>query len=259
MRVEEEAMGEPEIELDELQGQEEEVLQIGLEDYELAEDAEDEPEELTFEQQVDKIRRIIVQHSLNREILYRILKHCRKRRFLHDLEEHIATYPDFRSATQPQYFLIMWLVDAGGLRQLEVDENGNEVLEEQKEGLSEDEIDDLVVDYAYEITEAGEVVASDMDPKHRLLQLLEIVPDWYDTYVEVLEFLEEKRPFADVDSLLRGRDILRWGRSPDDSPMQPSVFIDKLEQAGGVVWNEGWTTTKEGKELLEAIKTRVED
>ena len=36
--------------------------------------------------------------------------------------------------------------------------------------------------------------------------------------------------------------------------MQPSVFVDKLERAGALVWKEGWTLTEEGREFLEDLK-----
>jgi hypothetical protein len=216
-------------------------------------------EELTLEQQVDKVIAAVIQQPLNREVLYKILKHCKQRQLLHDLEEHIATYPEFSQITQPQYHLIIWLVDQGGLTQFELDINGQEVTEAQKIGLSEDQIDDLVEYLAFETTEAGAIVVEELNPTHRLIDLLDIVPEWYDTYVEILGFLEERRSFAEVDTLLRGRDTLLVGRAANDRPIQPSVFIDKLEAAGGITWNDGWKVSEEGRELLKTIKERREE
>jgi hypothetical protein len=214
-------------------------------------------DELTLEQKVDKVIQAVIQQPLNREVLYKILKHCKQRRILQELEQHIATYPEFAQALQPQYYLIMWLVDEGGLTLYELDINKAEVTPEQKQGLTEDEIDDLVEYMAFETTEAGEIAVDLLDPKHRLIELLEIVPEWYDTYVEILGFLEQRRPFAEIDSLLRDRETLFIGRKPGDRPMQPSVFIDKLEAAGGISWQDGWMITSEGKELLETIRERI--
>jgi hypothetical protein len=228
----------------------------------LASETKDEaaPIELSFDEYVEQVRDTLRRNPLNREILYRILKYCeRERRQLPDLEERIASYPEFKQATQPPYFLIMWLVEAGGLAMFEIDAEGAVVTDERKEGLDENEIDDLVEGWAFETNEVGRAIVREFDPQHRLINLLNIVPERYKTFVEVLSFLENRRPFADVDSLLRGRDILSFGLAPGDRPMQPSVFIDKLEAAGGIFWNDGWQITTEGKELLETIKKRMDD
>ena len=33
--------------------------------------------------------------------------------------------------------------------------------------------------------------------------------------------------------------------------MQPSVLVDRLQRAAGLVWQNAWKTTPEGKEFLE--------
>jgi hypothetical protein len=86
------------------------------------------------------------------------------------------------------------------------------------------------------------------------MNLFEIVPERFDTYREVLEFLSNHRSYAEVDALLRDRDILMSGRGGGERPLQPSVFIDKLATAGGITWNDGWVITEEGKEVLENIR-----
>jgi hypothetical protein len=238
--------------------EEEEILQVGLEGFEAIETGET-PEEMSFEQRYERLKNYVFSHPSHREINYKILRDCREPQAINELEERIEKYPEFKSARQSQYFLIMWLAQHEGLTELELDKDGTVVSLEQKEGLTEDEIDDLVVTYAYKTTEAGLVIVDEMNPKHRLMELLEIVPEHYDTYIEVLEFLEEPRGFAKVDSLLRGRNVLMVGRDQLDQPMQPSVFVDRLERAGGIFWDEGWMITPEGKELLETIKKRVQD
>jgi hypothetical protein len=152
-----------------------------------------------------------------------------------------------------------YLIKAEGLETFELDEQGEVVVETQKEGLNEDEIDDLVFGFAYRTTEAGLEVVERMSPQARLFSLLEIAPEYYDTYLEVLDYLCEKHSMAEVDTLLRGRPVLLARREPGDRPIQASVFIDKLERAGGIVWQGGWTITDEGRELLEAIRARVSE
>ena len=213
-------------------------------------------ESLSFEERVEHLKATIVRHPLHREIHYKTLRFCLERHTLPEVEEFIASCPEFPSAVQSPYYLLQFLIKGGGTIVYELDENGEIVLPEQKEGLTEDEIDDLVAQIAFETNEFGRELAERMSPKNRLLELLSITSDYYDTFIEVLDFLNEKRSFGDVDDLLRGRDVLMAGRDPHDRPIQPSVFVDKLEKAGGIVWKDGWIITEEAKELLVTLKER---
>jgi hypothetical protein len=214
---------------------------------------------LSFDERYQRLRRYVYSNPRHREINYKILKYCREPRLLGDLEGHISSCPEFKAAAQSQYFLFKWIEEHGGLTEYELDGTGEVIELQRKQGLTEDEVDDLVVDFSYQSTDVGLRVATEMDPKHRLIELLSIVPEHYDTYIEVLEFLKERQGFAKVDSMLRGRDVLFAGRKPGDQPMQPSLFVDRLERAGGICWDEGWMITTEGKELLDTIKERAKD
>jgi hypothetical protein len=210
-----------------------------------------------YEQRVAKACTLLLHNPSVRPILYRILKICLPQRLgLHELEEEIQRQPEFSGVVHPPYFLIQWLADVGALDAFDLDEEGNDVTPEQLEGLTIDEIDDLVSDTAFQTSGIGSEVIREFSPQSCLLELLNIAPERYDTYIEVLEFLTEKRSFSDIDQLLRGRDVLMSGRNSDNIPMQPSVFVDKLASSGGIINNGGWQITPEGKELLEAIKEK---
>jgi hypothetical protein len=208
---------------------------------------------------VERILVLFQSNPLYRPVLYRILEACQtERQQLPELEAYISGLAEFKSSSQPQYSLIQWLVDAGALAAFEVDAEGAIITDEQKEELDEDELDDLVKTFAYQITIDGETALSIVNPVTRLEQLLAEVPERYNTYIEVLEFLLESHSYKEVDDLLRGREILMSRREPDDRPMQPSVFVDKLAANGGLVWDKGWKTTKEGKELLGRIQSQAD-
>ncbi|MDR3053472.1 MAG: hypothetical protein LBU48_06405 [Coriobacteriales bacterium] len=210
---------------------------------------------LTFEQKVDHVAHLLLANTLNRPTLYRILGITAQGAVpLFDLEDQIQKLPEFTTATQPPYYLIEWLVDAEALRFIEVDATGAPITDEQREGKTADEIDDLIDDMIIEITDVGREVAAIFDPRDRLATLLQDKPVRYDTYVEVLEFLTQKHSYNQIDSLLRGRPILFDGRDPGDPPMQPSVFVDKLAAAGAIVFDEGWIITPEGRALLQDAK-----
>jgi len=211
-------------------------------------------EEKTFEQKVDHSVHLLLANNLNRPALYQILRRASEATWsLFDLEDVIASMPEFANATQPPYFLIEWLVNSEALSFYEVDEGGNIITDEQRVELTEDEVDDLIADILVEITEVGREVLAVFNTSNRLLALFDQVPERLDTYREVLEFTTTKRSYAEIDDLLHGRPALMIGRKPDESPMLPSVYVDKLASAGGLVYDQGWIITTEGKEMLEKI------
>lgn len=213
-------------------------------------------ESMSFEERVNHLREVVFKNPLEREIHYKTLKFCFERRTLQEIEEFIGSLPEFSAAAQSQYYLLQFLLRGAGIEEYEVDAYGKTVRPEQKEGLTEDEIDDLVVTLAYETNEYGRELVEQISPKNRILETLEIMPNHYDTFVEVLDFLTEKRSLSQVDSLLRGRDVLMVGRAPSDRPLQPSVFVDKLEKAAAIYWEKGWIISDEGREILEILKER---
>jgi hypothetical protein len=212
-------------------------------------------QEATFEQKVDHVVHLLLSNNLNRPALYRILVATATGPVsLFDLEALIQEMPEFKGATQPPYFLIEWLVKAEALSFTEVDAEGRPLTDERREGRTADEIDDLVEDMLIEATDVGREVLDAFDPRQRLTELLQDVPERYGSYLEVMEFLTERHSYGEVDRLLRGHPVLMSGRAPEDRPMQPSVFVDKLAAAGAIVYDEGWVVTPEGRAVLEAAK-----
>lgn len=209
---------------------------------------------LNFEQKVEHIGALLFANNLNRPVLHRILATVASKALpIFDLEERIQAMSEFKIATQPPYFLIEWLVKAEALSFIEVDDAGQPVTEEQRAGKTEDEIDDMIADMLIEITDVGREALTVFSPFERLQDLFAEVPERLDTYIDVLRFVTVKRSFNEIDQLLQGRPILMSGRQPNDIPMQPSVFVDKLAAAGGIIYDDGWITTTEGKEMLEKI------
>jgi len=204
---------------------------------------------------VEATRTLFIQNTINRPVLQLILKVCSQQDWpLDELEDFILSRDEFAKATQPPYFLIQWLVKSGALDSWEIDARGQELTPDRLEGLSEDEIDDLAVNTVYRANQVGAIILDEFSPKTRLSQLLELKPGRYDTYIEVLEFLQEKHSLAEIYKLLQDNPVLMDGRTYSEGPMLPSVFIDKLSAAGGITFREGWMITEEGKELLDSIK-----
>lgn len=177
---------------------------------------------------------------------------CEERRGLTAIEEAIAAFPEFAGATRDQFALVSELVDHGGLALFELDAAGNVVTEADTEGLTENEIDDLVASFAYETTEVGRAVAERLNPAHRFAALVEAAPEREPLYRALLSFLREKHSFADVDSYVRSEEGAKVLAQAGVAGMQPSVFVDKLERAGMVAFFHGWQTTEAGRAILNA-------
>ncbi len=214
---------------------------------------EDEPE-LTPLEKEQKLRWAVTRQPLLREIMYKIMDLCRTETELHDLEDAVDGFPEYAIIRQSALSIADILVKNHGLEVIERDGEGNVVLPEQKEGLTEDEVDDLVATINYRTTSFGEDYVRANRPAVRLEQMLNLNPERRETYAEVLQFLdEEPRTYDQVKNLLAGRPILEVVLDGRPITMQPSVFLDKLEYAGAIVWRDGWTLTPAGKTFLSEI------
>lgn len=222
--------------------------------------AEGEPvQALSFDDRVDRVRALVTKQPLHREMLYKTLVFCCERRALRDIENEIATYPEFKYGTQDQYHLISFLADAGGLERFELDDAGGVVTEARKAGLTEDEIDDLVVAYAYITTDAGRAVVEQLDPRQRIRGLLDSMPEHAGAFAQILELCTVLRAYTEIERLFGDLDEddedLSTIRSVyDRDTPHPSVFVSNLERAGALVWDDGWRCTEEGRAMLDMIR-----
>ena len=212
---------------------------------------------VVFGRMVAKVTEAVTRNPLQRELFYKVLAFCQESKPLRDIEQMVAALPGFAATSSNAYHFIAVLEKAGGLERFELDEEGDVVDDERKAGLTEDEIDDLVAEYAFMTTPAGEAVVEQHTPRARLIELLNLVPERKDTYVELLEFLsEEPRTYNEVCQLLDGRDVL-WHLDSKGNPerMQPSVFLDKLNEAAAIEWHQGWQLSEEGRAYLDELKS----
>ena len=148
----------------------------------------------------------VARHPLNREVLYRILSYCFEERPLGDIEREVASWPEFKGATQNPCHMVSTLVRFGGLVAIERDEAGLLVAPERKEGLSEDEADDLVWEVSYLATDAGRRVVEEHSPAGRMQGLFAGAGERAGAYADVLAFVADApRSYPEIASFLRGR------------------------------------------------------
>lgn len=209
--------------------------------------------EIAFEEAVWVLTETINKAPLHREIFLKVLNFCIEQHSLTEVEQTIQEYPEFPSVAQSPYSLVRTLVHAKGLAWLELGENGKILTLADKEGLTSDEIEDITYGYAVITTPVGAQVADDLAPIKRLRSLMGNMPQRLSTYVDVLDFCRQSRSFKDVEVFLRARGGNTLVAKTGSQPLNPSFFVDTLERAGGLVWNNGWQITPGGLELLKSL------
>ncbi len=204
---------------------------------------------------VEELYFVINKHPLNREIFYKILRECISPQFLSELEDKVASFSEFQSAMQSPYWYIKRLVEFGGLDRIDIDKSGEAITAERAEALTEEEIEELVVDSMFVTTEVGSQIVEEFSPKKRLAELFRKMPARKETFIEVLEYCEvQARPYSSICSLLKGRPVLEVSTERPRG-IQPSVFVDFLEKSSVIVWgNEGWTLSEEGRDILRDLR-----
>lgn len=215
--------------------------------------AEEQLPEPTFEQRYEKLMEVVNNKPSHTEILRKILIYCEERRDFTRVEEKIQTYSEYPNTGQNPYRLIKYLIDGEGLSLLELDEDENILADEKKEGLTEDEIDDLILSYALETTEVGKAVKDNFAPKRRLNYIFEFFNDRQSIFSDLLQFCREPRSFKEIETLLSGKNLssIKTLHPESGIAIKPTVFVDNMEKAGGIVWKDGWVITKEGEEFLK--------
>ena len=212
---------------------------------------------VVFGRMVAKVTEAVTRNPLQRELFYKVLSFCQESKPLREIEQMVMALPGFERTSANAYHFIAVMENAGGLERFELDDEGDVVDDARKAGLTEDEIDDLVAEYAFMTTPAGQAVVEQHAPRARIIELLGLVPERRDTYIELMEFLaEEPRTYNEVTQLLDGRDVL-WHLDSKGNPelMQPSVFLDKLHDAAAIEWHQGWQLSEEGHAYLDELKS----
>ena len=212
---------------------------------------------VVFGRMVAKVTEAVTRNPLQRELFYKVLSFCQESKPLREIEQMVMALPGFERTSANAYHFIAVMENAGGLERFELDDEGDVVDDARKAGLTEDEIDDLVAEYAFMTTPAGQAVVEQHTPRARIIELLGLVPERRDTYIEIMEFLaEEPRTYNEVTQLLDGRDVL-WHLDSKGNPelMQPSVFLDKLHSAAAIEWHQGWQLSEEGRAYLDELKS----
>lgn len=73
------------------------------------------------------------------------------------------------------------------------------------------------------------------------------------TFVRLLDFCRTPRKLADINQLLADDPALAPSQRTAGQKLHACYFIDRLEEAGGLVWDGSWVTTDAGKRALASV------
>lgn len=164
-----------------------------------------------------------------------------------DLEGRMAAKPQAATMFQSMGTLIDALVREGLLAE--------QLPEPEYDPDTEEERVDMAR-ATYALTDKGGKVLERLRPPARLARLFADEPENAEGFRRLLAFCSgTKRTKRQIDDELtaicaaapRSRHVSAAG-------IYPSYFTDRLEQCAGLVWEDGWTTTKEGAAFLAVFQ-----
>ena len=210
------------------------------------------------EESIARVVECLFNHPRHRELLYKALVHCQTERTEHAAEEFLARQPEAAQALQTPYTLLRNLAAAGGVTVIAHDAQGlalDETRCEQlrAEGLDDDALADLVAERRVLTTPAGCAACELLAPEHRTLAAIYKVPERRATFVRLLDFCRTPRKLADINQLLADDPALAPSQRTAGQKLHAGYFIDRLEEAGGLVWDGSWVTTDAGKRALASV------
>lgn len=238
---------------------------------------EPELQEAAVAQLVD----VVYRHPRHREIYYSILSFCAEERTVDETESHAESHGEYRSALQSAATLVNVLVAEGGLAYREYDAQGEEITEERLRALEDDlaqswlaahpETDpgqlaesagfqDALADARFALVErralsttvVGNAVVELLNPLRRIEAYVASRPERSHLYVQVLELCRTPHTLEEVGAAIKDDPALDPSAASDWQRIRPSYILDRLAEAGGLTWQDGWRITEAGREYLDS-------
>lgn len=119
--------------------------------------------------------------------------------------------------------------------------------------------DDSEVERYINITQKGKEVLDEYAGNKRLLALLERKPQYRSVYRTMLEFCDcpEGRTRSELERTLEALPELAPVPGTGERSVYPQYFIDSLEIADGICWQNAWRTTGTGKRCLDLTEGKA--
>lgn len=218
--------------------------------------AAESTEELT-EERVARVVDSLYNHPRHRELLYKTLDFCGEERRFEEAEAFIEAQPERAQALQVPYTLVRCLVDAGGLALVRRDAAGNALDDGSDAGADADAAhptaEPCEAFRTVRTTPAGRAAVELLAPERRIAACVNAVPARRDAFAAVLAFCEQPRTLDAVKQLLANHPALEPSARTAGQRLHAVYFIDRLSEAGGLVWDHAWVTTDAGKRFLASV------
>ena len=218
--------------------------------------AAESTEDLT-EERVARVVDSLYNHPRHRELLYKTLDFCDEERRFEEAEAFIEAQPERAQALQAPYTLVRCLVDAGGLALVRRDAAGN-ALDDGGDAGADADAAHLAAEpreafRTVRTTPAGRAAVERLAPERRIAACVPAGPARRDAFAAVLAFCEQPRTLDAVKQLLANHPALEPSARTAGQRLHAVYFIDRLSEAGGLVWDRAWVTTDAGKRFLASV------
>ncbi len=202
----------------------------------------------TEEERYRRTCAVMQEQSAQREIFYKALACAQRVHEGRDLEAAIAALPEMRVNLRTSRFYVRELYEAGALDRWTIgDGKGADEPDSSPDIVSNVTSDVTAENWNYRPSAAGERVLADLAPLRRLSALAERESELAKAFAAILSWCVEPRSRVSVEEMLGDCGLL------PDRVFSASYCLDRLEEAGGLVWDHGWTTTGEGGMWLTDI------
>ncbi len=173
-----------------------------------------------------------------------------------EAERFIGQQPECTQALQEPFTLVRQLVACGGLAHVRHDADGTPLDSTRQAEL--ERIDDDAIAATRNATRrcdhagrsrnrsaAGPRASHRRPRRHRAQAARRLL--------RLLEHFREPRSLDSVKQLFDGHPALEPSARSSGQRLHAVYFIDRLDEAGGLVWNDAWVTTEAGERFLATV------
>lgn len=151
-----------------------------------------------------------------KSILYKMLSYCQESRTFESIKREVLSYPEMKTPLQSVQILLTWLLQCHAIEERHNNENG----------------------VMYTLSPEGAMVLKKELQADKLEALFCEDAVYKPVYIDVLTFCKKAKSRMEIESHLAQHPLL------ENPKLYASYFIDMLEKAGGLVWDNCWKTTQ---------------
>lgn len=212
------------------------------------------------EHTIETLRHALTKQPAHKHIYRKVLSFFQQTHTTEEAEAFIAEVPEFTYALQPEGRFVFVLEREGAIereqpeQQPEAGPNADEapaVADDGEDAAAQAAGEEYgIVGAVWNITELGCAYLAETDPAPMIHD--QVLADSARTvpYLRVLEACAKApRSLSEVEALIKAF----YQENPAAEEVRASVFLDRLERAGGLYWKDKWNITEEGRACLEEL------